>query len=211
MRPLRGCLAVVSLPAVLVGGTVAMVRRSVRVRRRGSTLRARVSRRAGNPARVLCTLGVPSGRVAEVAVALATGVAEAAAAAGLHLGMVTAVPDEDPVLVTVAPRRDLVADRVERSILVGASRLHPHAWLTLSPGTYLAQAVPPFEPFPATPDRLAALVSRGRCRHALLVEIRPGDVEWRVSLTLLAAPAEARSAVNLARRALARLPGWSSG
>jgi hypothetical protein len=132
--------------------------------------------------------------------AVAAAVAEAAV--GRTLGQVELVAGEPPIVGAFAARRDVAAARVVGSLTAGAGHRRPTLWLSLSEGTYLAQAVDPERPFAASPEAVAAIVGKGRAVHALVTDATPCGGGVALGLELFAAPAEIRVLVRLARRHL---------
>lgn len=153
-------------------------------------------------------IDAPVARAAELADALATVVAESAASIGLTVGWVGIVPGEEPVLVALAPQRDLVAPRFRDALASGAAHRRPHLWLSLAPGTYLASVVDPYRPFAGSDAEILPLVRGGRCRHALSSRLEPGPAGVRITLELYASRPELTRLLTLARSVLGEVPGW---
>ena len=211
LGPRRGCVAIASLPLLAVTAPIVALRRNAAVRRRGERLPVILSRASfGELARVRCELDVPGGRLAEIAEALSGVVAEAAATLALTVGCVGIVPGEEPVLVALAPQRDLVAGRVRWALTAGDAHRFPQLWLALPPGTYLAQVVDPYAPFSAGEGVILGLLRQGRVAHALLTEVFPGPVSVRIVLSLYASRPFLRTLFSMARNELGVIPGWSA-
>jgi hypothetical protein len=164
----------------------------------------------GELGRVRCELDVPGRRLAEIVDALSGVVAEAAATLALTVGCVGVVPEEEPVLVALAPRRDLVAGRVRWALGAGDAHRFPQLWLTLPRGTYLATVVDPYVPFSADEGVILGLLRQGRVAHALLTEVFPGPVSVRIVLSLYAPRRVLTTLFSTARRGLGGLPGRSA-
>lgn len=178
-------------------------------RRRSSGLFVSWQRTAfGAVSAVRFEIGAPLARTGELAQALAAPVAEGAASIGLTVGWVGIVPDEEPVLVALAPQRDLVAPRFRDALTSGATHRRPNLWLTLAPGTYLASAVDPFRPFSGDHVEILSLVRSGRARHALASRLTTGPAGVRITLGLYAERLELIRLLSLARNSLRELPGW---
>ncbi|MGQ9496364.1 MAG: hypothetical protein ACUVRY_08970 [Thermoanaerobaculaceae bacterium] len=62
---------------------------------------------------------------------------------GKTLGWVGLAPESEPILLSFAPRRDLLAQRLLASTVENPSHTYPQLWITLAPGVYLAQVVDP--------------------------------------------------------------------
>jgi len=207
----RGCLVLASLPILAVTAPIVALKRNAAVRRRGERLLVALSRASfGELGRVRCELDVPGRRLAEVAEGLSGVVAEAAAALALTVGCVGIVPEEEPVLVALAPLRDLVAGRVRWALGAGDAHRFPQLWVTLPSGTYLAQVVDPYVPFPVDEGVILGLLRQGRVAHALLTEVFPDPVRVRIVLSLYAPRPLLRTLFRMARKRLDVLPGWST-
>lgn len=207
----RGCLAIASLPFLAVTAPVVALRQYRALRRRGDRMLVAFRRTAfGDLGRLRCELDVPSRRLPEIVEVLSGVVAEAAATVGLTLGCVGVVADEEPVLVALAPQRDLVAGRVRWALGAGEAHRHPQLWLTLRHGTYLAQVVDPYRPLKATEGAILALLRGERVAHALLTEVVPGPVSTLIALSLYAPRPVLRALFTMARSALGDLSGWSA-
>jgi hypothetical protein len=211
LGPRRGCLAVASLPFLAVTAPIVALRRHAAVRRRGARVLLALARTSfGELGRVRCELDVPGRRLAEIVEALSGVVAEAAATVALTVGCVGIVPDEEPVLVALAPQRDLVAGRIRWALGAGDAHRLPQLWLTLARGTYLAQVVDPYVPFLADEGVILGLLRQGRVAHALLTEVFPDPVSVRIVLSLYAPRPFLRTLFSMARRELGGLPGLSA-
>ena len=152
-------------------------------------------------------IAAPLARAGELAQALAGLVAEGAALIGLTVGWVGVVAGEEPVLVALAPQRDLVAPRFRDSLTSGAAHRRPNLWLTLAPGTYLASVVDPLRPFSGSHAEILSLVCGGRAGHALASELTAGPAGVRITLALYAPRPELIRLLSLARKGLRELPG----
>jgi hypothetical protein len=158
-------------------------------------------------ARLECALDIPAHRLGEVAAALGGAVAEAAHWVGSTVGCIGVVPGEEPVLVALAPARDVVAARVREMLARGESHRHPELWVTLPAGRYLAQAVDPLAPFAGSEGDIVELLRLGKVGHALYAEVGGGGASVVFALALYAPRPELRKLFTLARRVLADLPG----
>ncbi len=197
-----GCLALAAAPLT------AWRRRKERARDASDLVVARRRTACGTVTALRFEIQTPVHRAAELAEALGAATAEAAAAIGLVVGWVGIVAGEEPVLVALAPRRDLVAPRFRDALASGAAHRRPNLWLTLTPGTYLASVVDPFRPFAGSHDEILSLVSGGRCRHALSTRLSAGPAGVRITLDLYASRPELTRLLSLARSVLGELPGW---
>jgi len=189
---------------------VALLQRAA-LRRRGDRLLVGVRRTPlGEVASLRCELDVPLRRLAEVARAISGLVAEGASRVGRTVGCIGIVREEEPVLVALAPRRDVVAARVRTSLASGEAHRHPELWLTLPPGVYLGKVVDPYAPFAGDEDCILMLLRERGVGHALLTEVLPGVASARIVLTLYATRPDLRKLLTLARSSLADLPGWTA-
>lgn len=189
----------------------AALRRLGDRRRRSSGLSVSWRRTAaGAVSCVRFEIEVSVSRAGEVAEALAALVAEGAASTGLTVGWAGVVAGEEPVLVALAPRRDLVAPRFRDALTGGAAHRRPNLWLTLAPGTYLASVVDPLRPFSGGHAEVLALVRGGRARHALASELTAGPEGVRITLAIYAPRPELIRLLSLARNGLRELPGWTA-
>jgi hypothetical protein len=155
-----------------------------------------------------CELDVPLRRLAEVARAISGVVGEGASLVGRTVGCVGIVPGEEPVLVALAPRRDVIAARVRAALESGEAHRHPELWLTLPSGAYLGKVVEPYAPFDGGESAILELLRERGVGHALLAELSTGPASAKVVLTLYASRPDLRKLLTLARSALADLPGW---
>jgi hypothetical protein len=124
------------------------------------------------------------------------------------VGCVGIVRGEEPVLVALAPRRDVVAARVLATLRSDEAHRRPELWLTLPPGAYLGKVVDPFAPFVPDDGRILDLIRDHGVGHALLAEVRRGAVSTGILLTLYASRPDLQALFRLARNTLADLPGW---
>jgi hypothetical protein len=206
----RGCVAVAALPVLALAAPVVAWRRRGAVRRRGERLALSVSRGVvGGFARLRVKLDVPTHRLGEVAAALGGAVGEGACWAGRTVGCVGIVAGDDPVLVAVAPARDVVAARVRETLGRGRAHRRPELWLTLPDGRYLAEVVDPYSPFADEEPEIVALLRTGEAGHALRAEVSTAEASVVLALTLYAPRADLRKLFTLSRSVLAVLPGWS--
>jgi hypothetical protein len=190
---------------------VVALRRRAAVRRRGERLLVAVRRAPlGRLVRLRCELDVPLRRLAEVVRAISGLVAEGASLQGRTVGCVGIVPREEPILVALAPRRDVVAARVLSALGSGEAHRRPELWLTLPPGAYLGKVVDPYAPFEGDENAILELLRDRGVGHALLTEVVPGPVSATIVLTLYASRPDLRKLLTLARSALADLPGWTA-
>ena len=200
---LRRLAAAVLLP---VSGALAAFRARRRGRRSDDLGRdARVSwsrRRLGSVVRIRCDVDAQPASAAGAGVAVAAAVAEAAARLGLTIGSVGIVPGEEPHLVALAPRRDLVAPAVLDALAWRGGHPRPHLWLALPPGTYLASVVDPFRPFAGGDEFVVGLVRSGAVRCALATE-RSGDAGvFRVRLACYCPRSDLGALVGFVRAGL---------
>jgi hypothetical protein len=137
-------------------------------------------------------------------------VGEGASLVGRTVGCVGIVPSEEPVLVALAPRRDVIAARVRAALESGEVHRHPELWLTLPPGAYLGKVVDPYAPFDGGEGAILELLRERGVGHALLAELFTGPASAKVVLTLYASRPDLRKLLTLARSALADLPGWAA-
>jgi hypothetical protein len=199
------------VPFLSVAAPVVALLRRAALRRRGHTLLVKVRRAPlGGLARLRCELDVPLARLAEVARTVSGVVAEGASRIGRTVGCVGIVAGEEPVLVALAPRRDLVAARVLAALSGGESQRRPELWLTLPPGAYLGSVVDPYAPFEAGEAAILGLLRDRGAGHALLAEVIVGQASARIVLTLYAPRPDLRKLFTVARSALADLPGWAA-
>jgi hypothetical protein len=185
--------------------------RRAALRRRGDRILVALRRaRLGELARLRCDLDVPLGRLAEVATAISGVVGEGASLVGRTVGCVGLVPGEEPVLVALAPRRDVIAARVRAALESGEAHRHPELWLTLPPGAYLGKVVDPYAPFEGGEGAILELLRERGVGHALLTELFTGPVSAKVVLTVYASRPDVRKLLAMARSVLADLPGWAA-
>lgn len=105
------------------------------------------------------------------------------------VGWVGLPPRETPLLLAMAPRRDLVAARVAAAMAGGRLAAMRHLWLALAPGVFLGQIVDP-----------------DRCLEADLSEVLLGLASGAVHFAVLVTTALEHSAVGYSFRVLGR-PG----
>jgi hypothetical protein len=127
------------------------------------------------------------------------GVAGSIGAAGRSLGgpvgCVRIVEGEEPVLWTLAPRLDLVAE----SAVAALARPSGHyLWLSLAPGAYLAQVIDPSVPLAGGEAELAAAVAGRSVRCALSVRFGPSGRARRVVLAAYGRRGTLREAIAAA-------------
>lgn len=173
-------------------------------------LRARLNVSHSRPGR--CAAGsieVPAERWPEIVRAVAAAVVEVATG-WPTLGQVTVVAGEEPVLLAVRSRPDLIAGRVVAALTSGAAHRRPTLWLALPAGRFLGDLVDPDRPFSASPVEITALVGEGRCALALLTDVEAVPTAITLRFELYGAPSRLRGALRSARRCLAALPGWES-
>ncbi|MFI5143213.1 MAG: hypothetical protein ACHQQS_03060 [Thermoanaerobaculales bacterium] len=197
------------LPLLAVAAPLTAWRRSAALRRRGNALLARVKRRRERGIdRITLELSVPSARWGEVVAAVSSVLAEAAASLGYTVGCIGIVAGEEPILVAIAPRRDPIAARA-RSVLASlVPHRYPQLWLTLPPGTYLAQVVEPSGVFEFDEERLLDQLRHGIVGPCVRFEVTSDSVSTRLDLVTYGSRRELRKLVTLARNVLSRLPDW---
>lgn len=83
------------------------------------------------------------------------------------VGVVGLLPEEEPVLVSYARRRDLIAHRFLTANVENHTHTFPQLWLLLPPGVFLAQALDPNRNPQVSPEALRSLVASGLVRQAL--------------------------------------------
>lgn len=105
------------------------------------------------------------------------------------VGWVGLPPGEPPLLLAMAPRRDLIAARVAAVMAGGRLAAMSHLWLALAPGVFLGQIV--------DPDRYL---------EADLSEVRVGLASGAVHFAVLVTTVREHSAVGYSFRVLGR-PG----
>jgi hypothetical protein len=183
--------------------------RALRRRCRGDALRLTLHHRRRNGVSVvLAELAAPLGRTGELAAAVATVAGDVAVRCGRTVGTVGIAPDEEPLLVARAPRRDLVAEAFERALLTHSARLSPVLWVALERSHYLAEVAPPYTPYQFDEQALLGHVSGGTVRLAVLVSPSWDAAEWRLRLTVYGFSPDVRAALSAARKALKLLPRW---
>jgi hypothetical protein len=186
-------------------------RRRAAARRRGNALTVRVTRgHAAGVSHVRCEIGAPTHRLGEVATAIGGAVGECAHAVGRTVGCVGIVSGEEPVLVALAPTRDVVAERVRETLERGQAHRSPELWLTLPAGRYLAQVIDPYSPFSGDQATVSALVGSEKAEQALRADIVGNGIALTITLTLYARRAALTKLFTLARSVLADLPGWTA-
>jgi hypothetical protein len=207
----RGCVALIAFPLLACAAPVVAWRRRAAVRRRGNELTVKVTRGcAAGVSQLRCEIGAPAHRLGEVATAIGGAVAECAHAVGRTVGCVGIVSGEEPVLVALAPARDIVAERVRETLERGQAHRRPELWLTLPAGRYLAQVIDPYAPFSGDHATVSALVGSGAAEQALRADLAGNGVALTFTLTLHARRAALRKLFTLARTVLADLPGWTA-
>ena len=159
-------------------------------------------REAGGVVRLACEIEVPPRQAVEVRDAVAAAVAEAVAGLGLVIGSVGIVPDEEPLLVALAPRRDIVAPRFRDELAIRSGRPEAHLWLALAPGTYLASVVSPYRAFSDREGDVAAFVRNGKAACALRSECTRTSRGVRLALEVYSPRSELRKLLSLARKGL---------
>jgi len=147
-----------------------------------------------------CAIDAPQEHAAGLVREVTARLAEVLASRGLAVGVVGVVRDEEPVLLALAPRRDVVAPLVQETLSAGAAHRRKRVWLGLDPGTYLATVVDPYRPFAGGGEEIANLVARGRARYAIAVEAATGGGRVRIAVVGYGARSELRRLVSLARR-----------
>jgi hypothetical protein len=205
----RGCLALASVPLLLLAAPIEAWRRRTGARRRGSDLIVAVRRsRFGAVNRVAIDLDAPNSRWVEVAGAVSAMLAESAAALDHTIGCVGIVSGEEPILLALAPRRDLVAARAMTVLTSAGPHRCPQLWLTLPRGGFLAQVVDPDVAFSFDEGRLLDGLAAGRVGHAVHFAVTSDAVAHRLTLTAYLPRHESRKIFALGRERLAAFPGW---
>ena len=156
----------------------------------------------GGVTHLKCEVEPTPDRAAEARLAVASAVAEVAAGIGLTVGSVGVVPGEEPRLVALAPRRDVVAPRVLDALAGHATSPQRHLWLVLAPGTYLASVVDPYRVFEGGEGEVAATVRAGLAACALTTELASGADGVRLVLGIYCSRPELRRVLSLARNGL---------
>ncbi len=114
---------------------------------------------------------------------------------GGPVGCVRVVPGEEPVLWTLAPRLDLLAE----SAAAALARLSGHyLWLSLVPGTYLAEVIDPAVPLRGEERELEAALLGGAVHGALSVRFGPVGRARRLVLAAYGRPGALREAISAA-------------
>lgn len=150
-------------------------------RGRQAPVMAMSHRTRGNVVTLAWRLEVSSRHRAAATRALAAAVGAAAPRAGTALGYVRVEAGEEPVLFTLAPRVDVVAESASTVLARPAGH---HLWLGLEPGCFLAEVVDPCQPFDANEAELAAVLAGGRVRCALVVRSFPAGARQRFLVEL---------------------------
>lgn len=190
---LRGRLAVL---LAALGAPFAPPRRQSLERPRAVVRRGRV---LGVPF-LEVTLAVPASPFGQAARALAGGLAEVCASHRGMLGSVTVVAGEEPALVSLAPRLDVVAERLYGILLAGESHRFPHLLLLLAPEVYLGQVVDPYSPLEASPETVARLLAPNRVPLAARLTVQPRRFHVEVEVFALALDGQSlRRALRVAR------------
>ncbi len=153
----------------------------------------------GGVLRLRCVLDAPIGDAPDVVREVTSGLAGAMAAPGLVVGVVGVVPGEEPVLLALAPRRDVVAPLIVETLTAGEAHRRRRIWIGLAPGTYLATAVDPYVPFRGDADEVADLVGGGRAAYAICVGATTGSGRFRVALEAYGRRSELRKLLRTAR------------
>jgi len=206
-----GTVTLIALAGKAGSGPLAALRQLLAPRREEERIRLTLRRCSHGPVSCLrAVLEVPRIRFAEVARGLATAVAEVASREAATVGCVGIVPGEEPILVALAARRELVADHLLRTLSAGAAHRHPHLWLALPQGIHLASCVDPTVPFAPDDAAVGRLLATGTVRHALLVEVVPAGRDARVELVLYTRSGAAGRLLAVGRAELRRIPAWQS-
>ncbi len=149
--------------------------------------------------RLACSMQASPAAASRALEAVAAAVAEAAAGLALDVGIVGVVPGEEPLLVALAPRRDVVAPRVLGALGGGSPYPSKHVWLALPGGTYLASVVDPYRVFDPRDEEVAALVRSGSAACALTTEWRREPRRHHVLLVVYSSRPGLKSLLTLAR------------
>lgn len=207
----RGCVAVAATPALIILAPIAAVRRALAVRRRGSTLRAVVTRSRDAAVAILAVeFDLPTARFGEVAQAIAGVAGAVAAGSGSVVGRVGLHADEEPSLTAFAPRRDPVAGRMLDDLMAGEAHRIPVVWFLLAPGCHLAAAIDPFAAFDGSSQEITGVLATGKAAAALRVEVAHGKTASRLRLAAYGPGRVVRGWLAVARPELRRLTGWES-
>lgn len=208
-RARHGCLALAMLPLLAVAAPVTARRRRAAVRRRGRALIVSVRRRRwAGAAGLTCMLDIPAARWRETVDALAGVIADAAALVGRTVGCVGIVAGEEPILVALAPLRDLIAARATGALSSLEPHRYPQLWLSLPPGRYLAELVDPYAEFRFDEGWVLDRCRTGAVGHVLALTVRPTGVSDVVEIAAYASLSDLRRFLRLARRLLSELPDW---
>ncbi|MFN3413176.1 MAG: hypothetical protein ACK42L_03850 [Thermoanaerobaculum sp.] len=121
------------------------------------------------------------------------------------VGFVGLLPEEEPVLVSYAPRKDLIAQRFLTSTVENPTHTFPQLWLLLPPGVFLAQAVDPSRSPQVSCQALQLLVASGLAWQALYLDPRFGRKSYRFSGLWVLPRGERRALVSGVRAALGGL------
>ncbi len=201
-RP-RGCLAAAAHAfSVAFAALHERFRRTLTDGRRRDPRVGWTRRELGGVALLRCEVDPAPGREAEARLAVAAAVAEVVAGLGLTVGSVGVVPGEEPRLVALAPRRDVVAPRVLDALAGHATSPPRHLWLALAPGTYLASVVDPYRAFEGSEGEVAATVRAGLAACALTTDLARSVGEVRLVLGIYCSRSELRNVLSLARNGL---------
>lgn len=115
-------------------------------------------------------LEIPYAQLRDLALPLAGLVGGYWEEKGKTLGWVGLAPESEPILLSFAPRRDLLAQRLLASTVENPGHTYPQLWITLASGIYLAQVVDPKEaPLPAQVS-LMSLVDGYRVTELLFLD-----------------------------------------
>ncbi len=147
-------------------------------------------------------LQVEAKHTVEVRRALAAVVGGVASGCGGGIGWVRIVPGEEPVLLALAPRIDLVAEQVTTAL--GGPSAH-HLWLELEPARYLGEVIDPYRAFGGSDAELEALLGSGGVRCILAIRTGSSKEGQRLELVLHGTRASLRRIVGAARPYLATL------
>jgi len=178
-------------------------------RRRGTALLASVRRsRLGGIDRLSFELDVPYARWNEAVGTLAAMLAQAAAQVGHTVGCIGIVAGEEPILVALAPRLDPLAERARSVLASVAPHRYPQLWVTLPPGTYLAQVVDPHSAFLLDEGRLLGQLRVGTIGHCVYFDVTAEAVSERLHLVAYGRRRELSRFLAVARDVLSRLPDW---
>ncbi|MBZ5589954.1 MAG: hypothetical protein LAO05_15465 [Acidobacteriia bacterium] len=203
----RGCLTAATLPFAAVARPIrAWVRRTARRERTVPRHLWWSRRNLDGVVRLGCEIEISLQQAPKVVEAVSALVAGAAAEIGLTVGSVGVVPGEEPLLVALAPRRDIVAPRVRDSLVGGETHRRKHLWLALPHGTYLASVVNPYRPFAAAEGEVAGIVRSGGASHALTSELAPSTTGIRIRLGVYSVRPGIRRLLSLARKGLDGAP-----